>query len=405
VSAAPPARPRRANLALILGLIVFATGVAFFVGTRFAGGAFAPTPPSASQVAAASRTPPPTAEPPRTPEPTPTPTPAPSLEELIGQKLVVRMAGTAPSKSLLKRAGRGEIGGVVLFGFNVEDEAQLAAATRKLQEAAAGGGQPPLLIAVDQEGGGIRRLPWAQPVASATRMGRMEPDEVRSIGAATGQALAAVGGNVDLAPVADAPDGNQSFMRDARRTFSDDPEVVSRMVTAFTEGLASQAVLATAKHFPGIGRVARNTDRFVESVRESADELDRDLTPFRAAIDAGVAIVMLSNATYPALDPDNGAGWSAAIATRLLRDELGFTGISITDSLSGTAASRDVSPKSLAVKAANAGTDMIMITGSEASTAAVYEDLVAAARSGKLDEAALETSYERILDLKATLGE
>jgi beta-N-acetylhexosaminidase len=233
----------------------------------------------------------------------------------------------------------------------------------------------------------------------------MEPDEVRSIGAATGQALAAVGGNVDLAPVADAPDGNQSFMRDARRTFSDDPDVVSRMVTAFTEGLASQDVLATAKHFPGIGRVARNTDRFVESVRESADELDRDLTPFRAAIDAGVAIVMLSNATYPALDPDNGAGWSAAIATRLLRDELGFTGISITDSLSGTAASRDVSPKSLAVKAANAGTDMIMITGSEASTAAVYEDLVAAARSGKLDEAALETSYERILDLKATLGE
>ena len=177
----------------------------------------------------------------------------------------------------------------MLFGFNVKDEEQLAAATRTLQEAAAAGGQPPLLIAVDQEGGGIRRLPWAQPVASATRMGRMEPDEVRSIGAATGQALAAVGANVDLAPVADAPDDNQSFMRDARRTFSDDPEVVSRMVTAFSEGLASQDVLATAKHFPGIGRVARNTDRFVESVREPADELDRDLAPFKAAIEAGVS--------------------------------------------------------------------------------------------------------------------
>ena len=187
----------------------------------------------------------------------------------------------------------------MLFGFNVKDEEQLAAATRTLQEAAAAGGQPPLLIAVDQEGGGIRRLPWAQPVASATRMGRMEPDEVRSIGAATGQALAAVGANVDLAPVADAPDDDQSFMRDARRTFSDDPEVVARMVTAFIEGLASQDVLATAKHFPGIGRVARNTDRFVESVRESAEELDRDLAPFKAAIEAGVPLVMLSNATYP----------------------------------------------------------------------------------------------------------
>ena len=96
------------------------------------------------------------------------------------------MAGTAPSKALLERARKGEIGGVVLFGFNVRDEAQLAAATRTLQEAAKAGGQPPLLIAVDQEGGGIRRLPWAQPVASASRMGRMEPDEVRSIGAASG---------------------------------------------------------------------------------------------------------------------------------------------------------------------------------------------------------------------------
>jgi beta-N-acetylhexosaminidase len=88
----------------------------------------------------------------------------------------------------------------------------------------------------------------------------------------------------------------------------------------------------------------------------------------------------------------------------LLRDQLGFTGVSITDSLSGTAKARDVSAESLAVKAANAGTDMIMITGTEASTAAVFDELVAAARAGALDQAALETSYQRILDLKATLG-
>lgn len=404
MSAAPPARPRRANLALIAGLIVFATGVAFFTGTRLVGGGSAPPSAAPSEIAAAT-TVPPTPEPTPTLEPTPTPTPAPTLEQLIGQKLVVRMAGTAPSKGILERAGNGEIGGVVLFGFNVEEEEQLAAATRTLQEAAAAGGQPPLLIAVDQEGGGIRRLPWAQPTASATGMGRMEPAEVRSIGAATGQALAAVGANVDLAPVADVPDDNQSFMRDARRTFSDDPDVVSRMVTAFSEGLASQDVLATAKHFPGIGRVARNTDRFVETVREPADALDRDLAPFKAAIDGGIPLVMLSNATYPALDPDNGAGWSAAIATGLLRDQLGFSGVSITDSLSGTSHAREVTAESLAVKAANAGTDMIMITGPEASSAAVFDELLAAATAGELDEAALATSYQRILELKATLGE
>ena len=401
MSTAPSARPRRANLALIVGLIVFATGVAVFLGTRLAGGFTSATPaPSGIAVATTSPTPAPTP----TPEPTPTPTTAPSLEQLIGQKLVVRMAGTAPSEAILERARNGEIGGVVLFGSNVRDEAQLAAATRTLQEAAQAGGQPPLLIAVDQEGGGIRRIPWAQPVASATRMGQLEPDEVRSIGAATGQALRAVGANVDLAPAADTPDDNQSFMRDARRTFSDEPEVVARMVTAFTEGLASQDVIATVKHFPGIGRVARNTDRFVETVREPADALDRDLAPFKAAIEAGVPIVMLSNATYPAFDPDNGAGWSPAIATGLLRDRLGFSGVSITDSLSGTAKAREVTPGSLATAAVTAGTDMILISGAEATSAAVYDELVVQARAGMLDQAALEASYRRILDLKATLG-
>ena len=404
MSTAPPA-PRRVSLALVAGLIVFATGVAFFFGTRIAGGSASATP-EPSEVAIATPIPAtPTPEPRATPDPTPTPTPAPSLEQLIGQKLIVRMEGRSPSAALLERARNGEIGGVVLFGFNVRNEKQLAVATGGLQAAAAEGGQPPLLVMVDQEGGSIRRLPWAQPADTAQRMGRtLEPDEVRSIGAAAGVALAAAGANVDLAPVSDVPDDGQSFMRDTHRTFSSDPEVVARMVTAFTEGLASQDVIATAKHFPGIGRVARNTDRFVETVREPAEALDRDLGPFRAAIAAGIPMIMLSNVTYPAFDPDNGAGWSPAISTGLLREQLGFTGASITDSLTGTAHARKVSVRSLAGKAAQAGTDMIMVTGSEASTAAVYEALVEQARDGRLDPAVLAASYQRILDLKATLG-
>jgi beta-N-acetylhexosaminidase len=406
VSTSPPARSSRVSLALAGSIIVFAGGLAFFVGTRFAGGTGSAPSPSASRVAIATTSPAtPSPAPTETPVPTPTPTPEPSLEQVIGQKLVVRMQGRTPSQAILGRASRGEIGGVVLFGFNVHDEAQVAAAVGSLQDAAAAGGQPPLLIMVDQEGGGIRRLPWAQPVSSARRMGRtMDADEVRSIGAATGQALVAVGANVDLAPVADVPDDHQSFMRDSLRTFSSDPHKVGRLVTAFSEGLASQHVLATVKHFPGIGRVARNTDRFVETVRESRHALESDLVPFRAAIDAGVPIVMLSNATYPALDPDNAAGWSRAIATDLLRDELGFTGVSITDSLSGTAKSRRVAAASLAAAAANAGTDMVMLSGVEASSAAVYDLLLERARNGDLDRAVLDASDARIRALKATLG-
>ena len=206
MSTAPPARPRRANLALIAGLIVFATGVAFFLGTRLAGGGTAPATAAPSDIAAATIPPADAGADARRPSRRPRPTPAPSLEQLIGQKLVVRMAGTravggAPRAGPERRDRRRR----AVRRSTSSDEEQLAAATRTLQAAAAAGGQPPLLIAVDQEGGGIRRLPWAQPAASATRMGRMEPDEVRSIGAATGQALAAVGANVDLAPVADVP--------------------------------------------------------------------------------------------------------------------------------------------------------------------------------------------------------
>ena len=311
-----------------------------------------------------------------------------------------------PRRRCLRARGPGEIGGVFLVRSQVKDDEQVRAATSALQAAAEAGGQPPLLIAIEQEGGGIRGVPWAQPVASAARMGRMKDiEDVEALGAAAGLALAKLGANVDLAPVADVPGDRPSFMRDTLRTFSSDPETAARMAGAFAEGLASQDVAATVKHFPGLGRVARNTDRYAETVRATRSALDRDLAPFRAAIEAGVPLVMLSNATYTALDPDNAAAWSRAIATDLLRGELGFTGVTITDSLTGAAAARDVSARTLAALAARAGVDMVILTGDEASSARAHATLMERAESGWLDRADLEASYARILALKATLGE
>ena len=395
---------------MALGLVVFAIGLVVFTASRMAGASTSSPAPSlvalASPTPTPSPTPSPTASPTATPDPTPTPTPPPTLEQLVGQKLVVRMDGNAPSKSLLARAKAGEIGGVVLFRFQVKGEGQIRAAIKSLQAAAKAGGQPPLLIAIDQEGGGIRAFPWAQPVMSASRMGRIKDlEDVKSLGAAAGLALAKLGVNVDLAPVADVPGTKPSFMRDTLRTFSSDPEKVGRVASAFAEGLASQDVAATIKHFPGLGRVARNTDRYVETVRATRSALDKDLAPFSAAIEAGVPLVMLSNATYTALDPDNAAGWSRAIATDLLRGELGYTGATITDSLNGTAASRDLSARSLAALAARAGVDLVMLTGDEASTKRAHTLLMQRATSGWLDRADLEASYARILALKASLGD
>ncbi|HEX5828742.1 MAG TPA: glycoside hydrolase family 3 N-terminal domain-containing protein [Candidatus Limnocylindrales bacterium] len=400
----PPARVRWATRAMAFGLVVFVLGLAVFAATRLAPGDVAATPaPSAATLASPMTTPAP--DPTPTPEPTPTPTPPPTLEALVGQKLIVRMDGSAPGTGLLRRAELGEIGGVVLSGAQARSEEQVGAVARALQASARAGGQPPLLIMVAQEGGGIRAFEWAQPVRSATRMARMEADEIRSMGAAAGRALAAAGVNVNLAPVADVPGKGASFMRDTMRTWSADPERTARSVTAFAEGLASQDVLAAVKHFPGIGRVARSTDRFVETVEASRKALDRDLVPFRAAIDAGVPLVMLSNATYTALDPDNAAGWSRAIVQDLLRGELGFGGVAMTASLTGTARARKVDVETVAGDAVAAGVDMVVITTPEEGSEAVYRRLLQLAREGTLDRAALETSHARILALKATLAD
>jgi beta-N-acetylhexosaminidase len=326
------------------------------------------------------------------------------LAQLIGQKLVVRMEGLTPSAGLLERVRRGKIGGVILFGSNVSSPAQVSALTARLQTAAAGGNQPPLLIATDQEGGAIKRIPWAAPALSPPEMGSIGlASTARSQGLLTGRALLALGIDCDLAPVADVPTSTDSFMYQAGRTWSFDPALTSSLSNAFARGLRSAGVVPVMKHFPGIGLATQNTDAYVVTLAASQAELAPGLQPYFAAVAHDLPMIMLSNAIYAAYDPVNGAGWSRAIVKGLLRDRLGFRGVTITDSLSGTAKARGISASRLAIQAAFAGTDMILVTGSESSTAATYQALLAAAQAGAIPRARLVASYNRILALKAGL--
>lgn len=328
----------------------------------------------------------------------------PTLAQMIGQKLVVRMDGTEPSVDLIGRIRRGEIGGVILFGFNITTPTELEALTAKLQYAAAAGGQRPLLLAVDQEGGSIRRIPWAPPTLSPPEIGRTGSTAVaRSQGASTGSALQDLGVDVDLAPVADVPASTSSFMYKAGRTFSFDAATAASLADAFASGLESRGVLPTMKHFPGLGFAAKNTDSYVVTITASTTALAPGLLPYRTAIGHEIPLIMLSNATYSAYDAANAAGWSHAIAETLLRDDLGFRGVTITDSLDGTAHARGVSTRSLAILAARAGTDIILLTGSEASTSSVYKTLLDTAANGGIAKATLRASYDRIVALKAGL--
>ena len=338
----------------------------------------------------------------------PTLKPAPSahstLAELIGQKLIVRMQGLTPSAGLLDRIRRGEVGGVILFGENITTPAALVQLIETLRAAAAAGDQPRLLIAVDQEGGPIKRIPWAPPTLSPTQMGTSGSTSVaRTQGADTGAALRALGIDVDFAPVADVPASTSSFMYKAGRTFSFSATTTAAVSDAFASGLETAQVAPSMKHFPGLGYATRDTDSYVVTITATKTALAPGLKPYTTAIGHHIPMIMLSNATYPAYDSANAAGWSHAIGVALLRGSMGFSGVTITDSLDGAAKARGVSTASLAIRAATAGTDMILVSGTEASTAADYSALLNAVKAGTIPLAGLQASYKRILALKASL--
>jgi beta-N-acetylhexosaminidase len=324
---------------------------------------------------------------------------APSLSQprLVGQTIMTGMSGTTPDAVLLGHVRRGEVGAVILFGANVTSKSQTRTLVARLQQAAKAGGNPPLLIATDQEGGPIRRFQDGPPFDSAATMGsRDSAATVRAIGRATGVFLRSRGVDVNLAPVVDVPNSPSNFL--GTRAFSRDVRVVARLGPAFATGVQQARVAATAKHFPGLGTATANTDESVVVIRTSAKELTARLVPFQATIKAGVRLVMVSNASYPALDPSGlPAALSPAIATGLLRGRLGFEGVAITDTLAAPGPERY---PDAAVRALKAGMDVLLYPD-ESSSAAAFRQL--AARAGSLSSA-LRRANTRIAALKGWLA-
>ena len=294
---------------------------------------------------------------------------------------------TPPKPSFLAHVQHGDMGGVI-FVSHWSSSAQIAAAGAQLRAAACRGGTP-ILLAVDQEGGPIRRLPWAPPAASAQTLGQGSAAHLATEARATAAALRKAGIDIDFAPVADTQLSPRSFLGD--RTFSTDPTIVARDVAAFVDGLQSGHVAATAKHFPGLGAATLNTDDHVVSVRRVR------LQPFRSAIAAGVQLVMVSNASYPLLDPsEDPAVFSRPIVTDLLRGKLGFEGVIVTDALDAPApASATHAPG----RAISAGVDLLLYTSATAARRA-YESLLADAQASPVLRRRITAAAARIQTLK-----
>jgi beta-N-acetylhexosaminidase len=313
-----------------------------------------------------------------------------SLRQRVGQVTVSSFPGTAAPEYIRRRLRARETAGVILFGANGGDRAVWRRLTRSLQGAAGGRG----LVMVDQEGGDIRTVSYAGPTASQPFQG--SPGNVRSSASAAGRQLRAAGIQVNLAPVADVPRPGSVM---ATRSFAGDEGDIAARTRAAIRGLRDARVAATAKHFPGLGGATVNTDDGPAIV---SVPIDRDLVPFRAAIAAGVPLVMLSHASYARLDASRIASQSRPIVTGLLREKLGFEGVIVTDSLEADAVLARSGVATAAERSIRAGADLILMTGS-ASWNDVFPHLLSVARRDDAFRKRIRESAARVLALKREL--
>ena len=328
-----------------------------------------------------------------------------TLAQAVGQRVVVSLPGTTVPDALARQVRRGEVAGVILFGRNIASRAQLRALTARLQAERRSGPaalrELPLLVMIDQEGGLVKRLSGA-PSRSAAAMGATgSVAAVRAEGVATARNLRGAGVNVDLAPVLDLGLSG-SYQRASGRAFATTPGAVARYAGAFADGLAAGGVLATAKHFPGLGRATTNEDLRLNRIEVDLDVLRAaDEAPFAAAARDEVPLTMVSTGVYPALSP-RPAMFAPEIATDELRDVVGFGGVSITDDLEVPALAA-LSPERKALAAVRAGDDLLLFCQTAAAAERGAAALRRAVRRGALSRAAIDAGADRVLALRGRL--
>ena len=302
-----------------------------------------------------------------------------------------------PNQRFLTRIRNGKMGGVVLLRNGWLTERTATAVTAELQRAACTRGEP-LLIAVDQEGGLVRRLFWAAPTEAPAHMS--SPSVAHAQAAEAAAALHSVGIDVDFAPVVDTPRSARNFL--GSRAFSRSRTWNAKLARAFVTGLQTSGIAATAKHFPGLGLASGNTDHGRIVIGSAAWKLRQGLLPFKSAVAAGVKLVMVSTAIYPGLDPaQKPAAFSSAIINGVLRQQLGFKGVTVTDSLTAPAADR---LPHTATRAMLAGSDLL-IFGAQSASERGYATLVRDATSSPRLQVRLTQAAARVRALKAWLAE
>jgi beta-N-acetylhexosaminidase len=327
------------------------------------------------------------------------------LDEACGLRFMIGFDGGEPDGELLARMQARNVSGVTLFrGRNVENPAQVRALTAALQANGVAPGRPPLLIAADQEGGQLMALAGTTPFPGNMALGAAGSVELtRRTGWAIGRELAAMGVNVNYAPVCDV-NNNPANSCIGIRSFGEDPVAAARHCAAMVEGLQSAGVAATAKHFPGHGDTVQDPHDGLPVVAHSRQRLAAvELPPFAAAFQAGVRLVMATHAAFPELNDGVAlpSTLSTAVLQGLLRDEMGFDGVIITDALDMGAIEQGPGLVVDALASVAAGTDLLLCTD-EADT--LYLAVCQAVRRRLLSPVQLQGSARRVLALRDWLA-
>lgn len=338
-----------------------------------------------------------------------------TIQEKIGQMFIVNIELLDPAdpasyeyqkitKKMKETLNNYPVGGVIFFSRNIQTRKQTKTFIQRLQATS----RYPMFISVDEEGGEIARV-GNNPKMKTTKFPAMAKigatgDETKAfeVGDTIGREIHELGFNLDFAPVADLST-NKNSPEIGNRAFSDDPEVAAKMVAQVVKGLQGQNVSATLKHFPGHGSASDDTHKGYANITETIKQLrENEFIPFQAGIEAGADLIMVSHLAITSVtDSKTPASMSPLIITEILRNELGYQNLVITDALNMKAITKFYTPAKASVTAIQAGADLLLMPENlEEAFDAVYQAIL----DGDLDEQRIDESVTRILQTKLKRG-
>lgn len=327
-----------------------------------------------------------------------------SLEEKVGQLFQIGFSAPAVSDEVRDMIENYHVGGVIYFSRNLKNPAQTADLSNKLQQLALNSGaEIPLFVSADQEGGIVTRLKGATHFPGNMALGAANDKALtEKVAESTAAELKNLGINVNLAPVLDV-NNNPDNPVIGVRSFGEDPELVAELGAAYIKGLQSEGVTATAKHFPGHGDTDTDSHLDLPIIKHQRSRLDQvELYPFKRAIEVGVDSIMTAHVYFPAIEKNEGipATLSKSVLTDLLRNELKFEGLIITDCMEMNAIVNTFGTVEGAVRTIEAGSDTVLVSHSYQRQKNAVEAVIEAVKSGRISEKRIDQSVKRILTLK-----